>query len=79
MEDGLYDGSPQTNFALSLKDGRIWYDLSDVFGDAFKGESVIAAPSDDSCPSIEWEDGVPPGENQTRDCEEDANVTLSLC
>lgn len=79
VDDGLYNGSPQTNFALSLKDGRIWYDLSNVFGDPFEGKSVAVTPSFDSCPSIVWENGVPPGENQTRDCEADSDVTLSLC
>lgn len=79
-EDGLYDGSAQTNFALSLKDGRIWYDLSNVFGDAFDGKSLVVTPSDDSCRTIEWPKGVPPGpESQVRDCDSASNVTLSLC
>ena len=79
VEGGLFDGSPQTNFALSLKDGRIWYDLSDVFGDPFKGQPVSVTPDDDNCPSIEWPNGVPPGESQVRDCTADTDVTLSLC
>ncbi|KAK2764897.1 hypothetical protein FQN54_008594 [Arachnomyces sp. PD_36] len=79
VENGLYNGSPQTNFALSLEGGRIWYDLSDVFGDAFKGEEVIVTPSDEECRTIEWKDGVPPEGSQVRDCQENSNVTLSLC
>ena len=35
--DGLYTGKPQTNFAYSLDGATVWYDLSDVFGDAFAG------------------------------------------
>lgn len=38
--DGLFDGSPQTNFAYSLNGSLVWYDLSDVFGDAFNGSGV---------------------------------------
>jgi hypothetical protein len=39
-KDGLYNGSPQTIFAYSLDGNNIWYDLSDVFGDAFQGSKV---------------------------------------
>lgn len=79
VKDGLFNGSPQTNFALSLKDNRIWYDLSDVFGDPFEDESVLVTPSNDDCPTIEWLNGVPPGESQVRDCNANSDVTLSLC
>ena len=43
--NGLYDGSPQTNFAYTLDGSQTWYDLSDVFGDAFSGKSVSVVPS----------------------------------
>ena len=79
VKDGLYNGSPQTNFALSLQDSTIWYDLSDVFGDAFEGESVVVTPENENCPSIEWPTGVPPGESQVRNCAAKSDVTLVLC
>ncbi|OJJ43997.1 hypothetical protein ASPZODRAFT_72715 [Penicilliopsis zonata CBS 506.65] len=77
--DGLYDGSAQTDFAYTLDGDTIWYDLSDVFGDPFSGHAVLQAPSDTSCPSNCWSDGVSPAGSQTLDCQADSNVTLTLC
>jgi hypothetical protein len=30
VDNGLYNGSPQTNFAYTLDPGTVWYDLSDT-------------------------------------------------
>lgn len=77
-ENGLYDGSPQTIFSYSLVNDRVFYDLSDVYGDAFSGDYVALAPSDPSCPLIVWQNGVPGGGSNVKDCQSEANVTLNL-
>lgn len=77
--DGLYNGSPQTNLAYTLDGERVWYDLSDVFGDAFSGKPLVVKPSVTSCPSICWAEGVSPGGSQTKDCKSSSDVTLTLC
>src|SRR5207248_3219131 len=39
--DGLFNGSPQTDFAYNLDGAQVWYDLSDVFGDPFVGYKLV--------------------------------------
>ncbi|KAK9443273.1 phase-specific protein [Metarhizium brunneum] len=77
--DGLYTGKPQTIFAYNLKDGAVWYDLSDVFGDAFAGRKLVEGSADASCPSIVWPNGIPPAGSQVKNCRDSADVTLTLC
>lgn len=77
--NGLYDGSPQTNFAYTLDGSQTWYDLSDVFGDAFSGKSVSVVPSVSTCPRICWPSGVSPAGSQVKDCTSTADITLNLC
>ena len=77
--NGLYDGSPQTNFAYTLDGNNIWYDLSDVFGDAFSGDALVVTPSIHTCPNICWANGVSPSGSQTQVCSSSSNITLSLC
>ncbi|KAJ5467414.1 hypothetical protein N7475_005166 [Penicillium sp. IBT 31633x] len=82
--DGLYNSSPQMVFAYNLsstRDGgksqeRVWYDLSDVFGDPFVGYPVSLTPSE---PLISWEDGVPPAGSQVRVAASSTDLVLSLC
>ncbi|KND89150.1 hypothetical protein TOPH_06113 [Tolypocladium ophioglossoides CBS 100239] len=78
-QDGLYTSKPQTVFAYSLQDNKVWYDLSDVFGDAFSGHTLVEASSDGNCPSIVWRNGIPPAGSQVKTCGAGANVTLTLC
>ncbi|MBE3045758.1 hypothetical protein IMZ48_25070, partial [Candidatus Bathyarchaeota archaeon] len=52
VEDGLYNGAPQTNFAYTLDPEQVWYDLSDVFGSPFDGHAVVLEPTDEDCDSI---------------------------
>ncbi|OJZ90830.1 hypothetical protein ASPFODRAFT_57116 [Aspergillus luchuensis CBS 106.47] len=39
LRNGLYTGAPQTIFAYNFVEGQnqVWFDLSDVYGDPFKG------------------------------------------
>lgn len=75
--NGLFTGKPQTIFAYNLNANvsRVWYDLSDVFGDPFEGSQVQVEPAE---PEIRWLDGVPPKGSQVRvvDAKEDLRVTF---
>jgi hypothetical protein len=77
--DGLFTSAPQTIFAYSLDGDQVWYDLSDVFGDAFANQYLVEKSADDSCPTIAWDWGVPPGGSQVKVCTSDADVTLTVC
>lgn len=77
--NGLFDGSPQTNFAYTLDGSQVWYDLSDVFGDPFSGGPLSVHPSVSSCPSICWSSGTSPAGSQVKDCQSTSDITLNLC
>ncbi|KAF2842053.1 hypothetical protein M501DRAFT_1013421 [Patellaria atrata CBS 101060] len=77
--DGLYNGSPQTNFGYTLDGNNVWYDLNDVFGDPFSGKKLVVTPSDGSCGKIVWEQGVRPAGSHTYVCGSAASLTLTLC
>jgi len=77
--DGLYTGAPQTIFAYNLDGANVWYDLSDVFGDAFSGHKVVEASTESTCPSIIWPTGVPPAGSQVKVCTANKDVNLVLC
>ncbi|KAK2008084.1 Bys1 family protein [Colletotrichum eremochloae] len=84
--DGLYTGAPQLVFAYTLdtpgaggSSGAVWYDLSTVFGDGFKGSKIVVASRQASCPAIVWEGGVSPGGSQVKVCTADQDVVLTLC
>ncbi|OJJ77777.1 hypothetical protein ASPBRDRAFT_114230 [Aspergillus brasiliensis CBS 101740] len=49
LRNGLYTGAPQTIFAYNFEEGQnqVWFDLSDVFGDPFKGRRVVFVGIDD--------------------------------
>lgn len=82
--DGLYTSAPQMIFAYNLastreqgqRQDKVWYDLSDVFGDPFVGYPVNLTPSE---PSISWKDGVPPAGSQVRVVDASTDLRLSLC
>ncbi|TQN70595.1 Antigenic thaumatin-like protein [Colletotrichum shisoi] len=83
--DGLYTGAPQLVFAYTLDagggggGGGVWYDLSTVFGDGFKGSKVVVASRQATCPAIVWEGGVSPGGSQVKVCTAEQDVVLTLC
>ncbi|KAJ5959666.1 uncharacterized protein N7479_006816 [Penicillium vulpinum] len=82
--DGLYTSAPQMIFAYNLasatergqRQDKVWYDLSDVFGDPFVGYPVNLMPAE---PSICWKDGVPPAGSQVRAVDSSTDLVLSLC
>ncbi|KAK1779862.1 putative clock-controlled protein 13 [Copromyces sp. CBS 386.78] len=78
--DGLYTGAPELIFAYSLDGVNIWYDLSSVFGHAFKGHKVrLEGKGTGSCGAIEWAQGTQPAGSQTKVCGSKGNVVLELC
>lgn len=77
--NGLFDGSPQTNFAYTLDGNKVWYDLSDVFGDTFSGSRLKVIPSVATCPHICWPNGISPSGSQVRVCQASSDLTLTLC
>lgn len=79
VDNGLYNGSPQTNFAYTLDPGSVWYDLSDVFGDPFSGKTIVVRPSQTTCPKICWPQGINPGGSQTKTCTSNSSINLHLC
>ncbi|KAE8383768.1 blastomyces yeast-phase-specific protein [Aspergillus bertholletiae] len=79
VDNGLYNGSPQLNYAYTLDNAGVWYDMSDVFGDPFSGSALVVKPSDASCPSICWPQGVSPGGSQVKVCQSGSDEVLELC
>lgn len=76
VKGGLFTSSPQTIFAYNLQGNQVWYDLSDVFGDPFRGHPVSLLPSD---PLIFWRNGIPPRGSQVRVQKAKRDLTLVLC
>lgn len=76
VQDGIYSSAPQTIFAYNLVNDTVWYDLSDVFGDPFKGQNVKVEPSD---PPIVWQDGIPPAGSQVRLQGATDDVVVTFC
>ncbi|KAE8348685.1 blastomyces yeast-phase-specific protein [Aspergillus coremiiformis] len=79
VDNGIYSGSGQLNYAYTLDNNGVWYDLSDVFGDPFSGSAVVVKPTDTSCPSICWPSGISPGGSQVKVCQSGSNEVLELC
>jgi hypothetical protein len=79
VDNGLYNGSPQLNYAYTLDNAGVWYDLSSVFGDPFSGSAVAVKPSDTSCSSICWASGVSPGGSQVKVCQANSDEVLEVC
>lgn len=77
--DGLYQGDPQTILAYSLNGDTVFYDLSDVFGDAFAGSKLEVTGNASGCRPIVWQDGTPPAGSQVKSCTSEADVILTLC
>ncbi|KAF7585372.1 hypothetical protein BBP40_011103 [Aspergillus hancockii] len=78
VDNGLYNGSPQLNYAYTLDNAGVWYDLAGVFGDPFSGKPVVVKPSDTSCPAICWAGGVSPGGSQVKVCQANSDEVLEV-
>jgi hypothetical protein len=76
VHDGLYNSSPMTVFAYNLANGKVWYDLSDVFGDPFAGHPVALQPSE---PQISWQNGIPPSGSMVRVQDASVDLVLTVC
>lgn len=86
VDDGLFrPGVPQTILSYSLDvstvegESKFWYDLSDVFGDAFAQNKVAVMPGDPTCDVLYWPSGVPPAGSQIRTCSANSGAILYLC
>jgi hypothetical protein len=77
--DGLFTGAPQSDFAYSLDGARIWYDLSDVFGDPFAGHKLVVSSTSKGCGTIIWPNGTPPAGSQVKVCDSANDVDFVLC
>lgn len=80
VEQGLFmPNVSQTIFSYNLDGAKIWYDLSDVFGDGFFGRTMQVKPSDAGCQTISWPYGKPPAGSQVKVCQSGTNLELSFC
>lgn len=77
--DGLFTGAPQSDFAYNLDGDRVWYDLSDVFGDPFAGHKLVVSSTSKGCGTIVWPAGTPPGGSQVKVCDSANDVLFVLC
>ena len=76
VHDGLYTSSPITIFAYNLVGDKVWYDLSDVFGDPFAGHPVTLKPAE---PEIYWQNGISPSGSMVRERDASGDLVLTLC
>ena len=77
VRNGLLSSAPETIFAYNLAgNNRVWYDLSDVYGDPFRGHRVALKPSQ---PEIAWTDGKPSGGSGVRVRSASSDLILTLC
>jgi hypothetical protein len=78
--DGLFTpNASQLIFAYHIDNSFVWYNLSSLFGDGFTGRTVKVQPSDDACDSIVWYDGRTPAGGQTKKCQRETNLELTIC
>ncbi|OGM50383.1 bys1 family protein [Aspergillus bombycis] len=76
VPNGLETSAPQTIFAYNLVGDRVWYDLSDVFGDPFRGSRVLL---DGEVTDIVWERGVPPAGSRVGNQRAGVDLVLTVC
>ncbi|KAF2279613.1 uncharacterized protein EI97DRAFT_371180 [Westerdykella ornata] len=80
VDNGIFmPNVSQTIFSYNLDGAKIWYDLSDVFGDGFYGRTITVKPSDPNCQSIVWPYGKPPAGSQVKNCQAGTDLELSFC
>ena len=69
----------QTIFAYNLDGEKVWYDMSDIFGDGFAGRTMTLKPSEPTCPESVWGAGKQPAGSTVRLCGADGNLELTFC
>lgn len=79
VADGIYNNAPETDYAYTLDNATVWYDISDVNGDPFANSQVALVPADSACQSFIWADGISPSGIHTASCNADDDVQLTLC
>ena len=80
VDNGLFTpNTPQTVLSYSIDGDHVWYDLSDVGGDAFAGRRVVLHPDNPNCDSIIWPRGIPPTGSNIKACDARYDVELILC
>jgi hypothetical protein len=80
-EGGIFKPNvSQTIFAYNLDDfNKVWYDMSDLFGDGFAGRTMTVKPSDPNCESISWYAGKPGAGSQVKTCQATTDLELTFC
>lgn len=81
IEGGLFmPNASQTIFGYNIDtNNQVWYDMSDIFGDAFAGRTMTVTPKDPNCQKITWPYGVPPAGSQVKTCSADTDLELTFC
>lgn len=79
VADGIFTGAPELDYGYTLDNQTVWYDISDVNGDPFANSTVALVPTDNTCQSYTWADGVSPSGINTAPCSSDADLQLTLC
>jgi hypothetical protein len=81
VEGGLFlPNASQTVFGYNLDtDDKVWYDMSDIFGDAFAGRTMSIKPSDSNCEGITWGDGRQPAGSHVKTCSANTDLELTFC
>jgi hypothetical protein len=80
VEGGLFmANASQTIFGYNVDNDKVWYDMSDMFGDAFAGRTMSIKPSDSKCESITWGDGRQPAGSQVKTCSANTDLELTFC
>lgn len=78
--DAYEVGASQTSLAYNVHDGRVIFDLYNIFGTEFDSLVVeTKGGDDDKCEGIFWEDGEKPEGSQSRECSSDTDITLTIC
>jgi hypothetical protein len=80
VEGGIFmANASQTIFGYNLDANEVWYDMSDIFGDAFAGRTISIKPTDPNCDDIVWGDGRPPAGSQVRKCQANTDLEMTFC
>jgi len=84
VEDGLVKNAPLVilAYAWNATAPSIYYDLSSVFGEPFKGKNLrvmTMSGGRSDCPTLEWIGGSKPDNAGTAACFKDTDLTLTVC